>query len=49
MTDAFCCLIDTFKYLPEEVLRALVPLYEEKHDSERLAVAEEALAELWEV
>ena len=48
-TDAFCCLIGTFKYLPEEVLRALITLYEEKHDAERLAVAKETLAELWEV
>jgi|GEM_PF-1748655 len=47
--DAFCCLIGTFKYLPEEVLRALVPLYEKNDDTERLAAAKETLAELWEV
>ena len=47
--DAFCCLIGTFKYLPKDVLRALITLYEEKHDAERLAAAKETLAELWEV
>ena len=47
--DAFRCLIGTFKYLPEEVLRALIALYTKEHDEERLAAAQETLAELWEV
>lgn len=48
MTDAFHCLIGTFKYLPEEVLRALIALYTKEHDEERLVAAQETLAELWE-
>ena len=47
-SDAFHCLIGTFKYLPEEVLRALIVLYTKEHDEERLAAAQETLAELWE-
>ncbi|MBR3461412.1 MAG: DnaD domain protein [Clostridiales bacterium] len=48
-SDAFCCPIDVFKYLPKDVLLALITLYEANHDNERLAAAKETLTELWEV
>ena len=46
--DAFCCLSDVFQYLPEDVLDALIALYIENDDVERLKAAKEVMSELWE-